>query len=255
MELEKLYDPVAEYYDIEHEGFRSDIPFYLEEAKKARGPVLELASGTGRITVELAKEGIETTGLEISEGMLEVAKRKTSKLDTDARKKLTWIHGDMRNFELGRKFPLIFIPFNSFQMLETRADQEACLACVSRHLENGGRFILAVFAPSYDRLVKRSMFTYLGTHELPDGSKLSRTEFANYDYVNQMISVEWIYDVVDTRGNLKRTLWKFPVRYLWRFEAELLLEKAGLQIEALYGNYDRREFDHNGSMLFLARKP
>lgn len=255
MELEKLYDPVAMFYDIEHEGFRSDIPFYLEEAKKAGGPVLELASGTGRITIELAKEGIETVGLEISKGMLDVARKKTSALDPKVQKRLTWIQGDMRAFELGRKFPLIFIPFNSFQMLEERADQEACLACVSRHLEKGGLFILAVFAPSYDRLVKRSMFTYLGTHELPDGSKLSRTESAKYDYVNQMISVEWIYDVVDTKGNLKRTLWKFPVRYLWRFEAELLLEKAGLEIQALYGDYNRREFDHNGSMLFVTRKP
>lgn len=255
MELEKLYDPVAEFYDIEHEGFRPDIPFYLEEAKKAGGPVLELASGTGRVTVELAKAGIETVGLEISERMLEVARRKTSSLDPDVQKKLTWIQGDMRSFELGRKFPMIFIPFNSFQMLETRANQEACLTCVSRHLASGGLFILAIFAPSYDRLVKRSMFTYLGTHELPDGSTLSRTESAKYDFINQMISVEWIYDVVDPQGNLKRTLWQFPVRYLWRFEAELLLEKAGLQIEALYGDYNRREFDHNGSMLFVTRKP
>jgi ubiquinone/menaquinone biosynthesis C-methylase UbiE len=254
MELEKLYDPVAEFYDIEHEGFRPDIPFYLEEAKKAGGPVLELASGTGRVSVELAKAGIETVGLDISKGMLEVARRKTSALDPEVQQRLTWIQGDMRGFELGRKFHMIFIPFNSFQMLETRADQEACLACVSRHLEKGSLFVLAIFAPSYDRLVKRSAFTYLGTHELPDGSTLSRTEFAKYDYVNQMISVEWIYDVVDPAGNLKRTLWKFPVRYLWRFEVELLLEKAGLRIEALYGDYTRREFDHNGSMLFLARK-
>ncbi len=254
MELEKLYDPVAEFYDIEHEGFVSDISFYLEEAKKARGPVLELASGTGRITLELAKAGIEMVGLDISKGMLGVAKEKTALLDPGVQKNLTWVQGDMRDFELGRKFNLIFIPFNSFQMLETRKDQEACLACVSRHLEKGGLFILSVFAPSYERLVKKSMFTYLGSHDLPCGKKLSRTESAKYDYVNQMISVEWIYDVVDPQGNLKRTVWKFPVRYLWRFEAELLLEKAGLQVEALYGDYNRREFDHNGGMLFVAKK-
>ncbi|NLI99513.1 class I SAM-dependent methyltransferase [bacterium] len=254
MELKKLYDPVAKFYDIEHQDFRSDIPLYLEEARKVKGPVLELASGTGRITLELAKQGIEITGLDISKAMLDVAKEKTSALEPDAQKRITWIHADMRSFDLGRKFSLIFIPFNSFQMLETRADQEACLACVSRHLEKGGRFILSVFAPSYDRIVKRSMFTYLGSHDLPDGSKLSRTESAKYDHVNQMISVEWIYDVVDPQGNLKRTLWRFPVRYLWRFEAELLLEKAGMKVENLYGDYSRREFDHNGSMIFVAAK-
>lgn len=254
MELEKLYDPVAMFYDIEHEGFISDIPFYLEEAKKAQGPVLELASGTGRITIELAKAGIEMVGFDISKGMLGVAKEKSALLDPAVQKRISWIQGDMRNFELARKFPLIFIPFNSFQMLETRADQEACLASVSRHLDKGGRFILSLFAPSYERLVKRSMFTYLGSHDLPDGAKLSRTESAKYDHVNQMISVEWTYDVVDAQGNLKRTIWKFPVRYLWRFETELLLEKAGLRVEALYGDYNRREFDHNGAMLFLARR-
>ncbi|MBN2379539.1 class I SAM-dependent methyltransferase [candidate division WOR-3 bacterium] len=254
MELEKLYDPVATLYDIEHEGFVSDIPFYLEEAKKVQGSVLELGAGTGRVTLECAKVGVEIVALEISKGMLDVARKKSSELPEDVANRITWLEGDMRKFELGRQFPLVFIPFRSFQHLETRSDQEACLECVSRHLEKSGRFVLSLFAPSYQRLANRQMFNSLGTIELPDGCRLSRTERVTHDYVNQLITVEWTYDVVDAKGNIKRNVWTFPMRYLWRFETELLLEKAGLEVETIYGDYNRCAFDHNGEMLFVARK-
>lgn len=255
MDLEKLYDPVAVFYDIEHQGFDEDIPFYIEEARKSGGPALELGAGTGRVTVELARAGVDVTAVEISEGMLDVAREKSQKLPEDVRKRITWVHGDMRDFSFDRRFPFVFIPYRSFQHLETRADQERGLACVSQHMEKGGRFVLSLFAPSYQRLVNKSMFNHLGTIDLPDGGKLSRTEKVTHDHVNQIIHIEWTYDILDLRGNLKRTLWEFSVRYLWRFEAELLLEKARLEVEAIYGDYQRSEFRHDGEMLFVARKP
>jgi SAM-dependent methyltransferase len=255
MELEKLYDPVALFYDIEHADLAEDIGFYVEEARKAGGPVLELAAGTGRVTVELAKAGIEVVGIEISKGMLDKARKKTEDLPKDAQKRITWIQADMRDFDLGRKFSFIFIPFRSFQQLINRRDQERCLACVSKHMEKGGRFVLSLFAPSYQRLVNKQMFSHLGTIDLPDGKKLSRTEMVTHDHVNQVIHVERVYDLTDSDGVVHRKVWKFPVRYLWRFEAELLLEKAGLEVEAIYGDYERSEFRHDGEMLFIAKEP
>lgn len=254
MDLEKLYDPIATHYDEDSYDYKDDIPFYLEEAKRTAVPVLELAAGTGRVTLELARAGFEAVGLEISEAMLEVARKKTKELSEDVRKNVTWVQADMRDFDLGRQFPLVIIPYRSFQHLETREEQEACLTCVAEHLEPDGRFILSLFAPSYERLVNKSMFNHLGSIETPDGV-LSRTEAVTHDHVNQMIHVERIYDWADKDGNLRRKVWRFPLRYLWRFEAELLLEKAGLEIEALYGDYQRSEFKHQGEMLFVACKP
>lgn len=255
VDLENLYDPIAEFYDIEHEGMDYDIGFYVQEAKKAGGSVLELAAGTGRVTVELAKAGIEVVAVEISEGMLDVARKKSKGLTKEVQKRITWVQGDMREFSFQRKFPYVFIPSRSFQHLQTRAEQERCLSCVSRHLERGGRFALSLFAPSYQRLANKGMFNHLGTIEMPDGGKLSKTERVTHDHVNQIITVEQTLDVADAEGNVKRKIWTFPMRYLWRFETELLLEKAGLQVETIYGDYQRREFDHDGEMLFVAKKP
>jgi ubiquinone/menaquinone biosynthesis C-methylase UbiE len=255
VDLEKLYDPIAEFYDIEHEEMDYDLGFYVQEAKKAGGAVLELGAGTGRVTVELARAGIDVTAVEISKGMLDVARKKSEHLAEEVQKRITWVAGDMRDFEFDRKFDFVFIPFRSFQHLQTRADQERCLTCVSRHLEKDGRFVLSLFAPSYQRLVNKQMFSSLGTIDLPNGAKLSRTERVTHDHVNQLITVEKTLDVVDADGNVKRRIWTFPMRYLWRFETELLLEKAGLEVETIYGDYQRKEFDHNGEMLFVARKP
>ncbi|TKJ44328.1 SAM-dependent methyltransferase [candidate division TA06 bacterium B3_TA06] len=253
MEQEHVFDRVAEVYDVET-GDVGDVDFYLDLAREQGSPVLELASGTGRVSTELARAGFEVVGLEISEGMLEIARKKAHELSEDAQKLLTWVQGDMREFDLGRTFPLVIIPFRSFQHLEPRADQEACLACVAKHLEVGGRFVLSLFAPSYERLVNKRMFYSLGTKETDNGF-LTRIERVTRDHVNQMINVERIYDWTDKDGNLRRKVWRFPVRYLWRFEAELLLEKAGLEVEVLYGDYERSEFRHDGEMLFIARKP
>jgi ubiquinone/menaquinone biosynthesis C-methylase UbiE len=254
MEAEKMYDPVAKFYDVIHQGLTGDIPFYIEEAKKTKGKVLELASGTGRVTLEMVRAGIDITGLEMSESMLNVARAKSETLPQNVRERITWVQGDMRNFDLKRKFSLIFIPFRSFQHLTNRTDQEACLACVLKHLEKDGLFILSLFAPSYQRLANMQMFNSLGTIELPAGEKLCRTERVTHDHVNQIIYVQQIIDKVDAQGSIRRTIWNFPVRYLWRFEAELLLEKAGLEVETIYGDYSHRAFDHNGEMLFVVRK-
>jgi len=252
MEQEQVFDRVADVYDVET-GDVGDVDFYLDLAREQGSPVLELASGTGRVSTELAKAGFDVVGLEISEKMLEVVRKKTQGLPEDARKNVTWVQADMRDFDPGRTFPLVIIPYRSFQHLETRADQERCLECVARHLESGGRFVLSLFAPSYERLVHKQLYNHLGTTQTPDGT-LTRTEVTRHDHVNQMIHVERTYDLVDKDGNLKRKIWKFPVRYLWRFETELLLEKAGLEVEAIYGDYERFEFRHDGEMLFIARK-
>jgi len=234
---------------------RRELPRQPEITLTLVREALELAAGTGRVTLEMAKAGFEGVGLEISKGMLDVARKKSKGLPEKVRKRITWVQADMRSFDLGRKFPFVFIPFRSFQQLITREDQESCLSCVRDHLIKGGRFVLPLFAPSYRRLVNRQMFSSLGTIDLPDGKKLSRTERVTHDHVNQVIHVERVYDLTDSDGVVHRKVWKFPVRYLWRFETELLLEKAGLEVVTIYGDYKRKKFDHNGEMLFIARKP
>jgi ubiquinone/menaquinone biosynthesis C-methylase UbiE len=148
------FDPrCAEAYDADmgaEADAMNDTPFYLALAREAaaRGlAVLELACGTGRVTLPIAREGIEVVGLDSAPAMLDVARRKAAAEDLD----VTWIEADMRDFDLGRRFGLIIIPYRSFLHLLTDADQAACLAAVYRHLIPGGRFALNFFAPPLPR--------------------------------------------------------------------------------------------------------
>src|SRR6266536_3907628 len=124
--LEAFSDP--ERYDI-HEN-NTGVPFYTALAQETGGPVLELACGTGRVSIPIARLGFAVTGLDIVPGMVERASSKAVGLPT------RWIEGDARTFDLGEQFRLIFLTGNAFQAFLTNADQEALLQRVRAHLDN-----------------------------------------------------------------------------------------------------------------------
>ena len=138
------YDKIARIYDPWSVTVVEDVPFYLEEAKRFGGPVLELGVGTGRIAVPVAAAGFEVVGVDLSAGMLEVA-RETAAL---AGVELDLRHGDMRDPPVEGEFPLVTAPFRSLLHMETDADRRAVLRAVRRHLAPGGHFVFDVFAPS-----------------------------------------------------------------------------------------------------------
>lgn len=150
--MEYYSDPrLADSYDADmgaEADAMHDTPFYLALAREAAAhgrAVLELACGTGRVTLPIAREGIEIVGLDNAAAMLAVARRKAAAEDLD----VTWVEADMRDFDLGRSFGLIIIPYRSFLHLLTDAGQAACLAAGYRHLMPGGRFALNFFAPPF----------------------------------------------------------------------------------------------------------
>ena len=128
----------------------NDTPFYLGLARHAaarRQTVLELACGTGRVTLPIARAGIEIAGLDNAPAMLDIARRKAAAEGLD----IAWFEADMRHFDLDRRFGLVIVPYRSFLHLLTDEDQAACLSAVFRHLESGGRLALNFFAPPLAR--------------------------------------------------------------------------------------------------------
>jgi ubiquinone/menaquinone biosynthesis C-methylase UbiE len=124
-----------------------DIPFYVELARQAaeRGEaVLELGCGTGRVTIPMAQVGADVTGLDSSPAMLDIARAKAQQAGVA----VTWVEGDMANFELGRMFGLVTIPFRSFLHLVTDEEHRECLAAIHRHLVPGGQVALNFYVPS-----------------------------------------------------------------------------------------------------------
>ncbi len=253
---EALFDRVARFYDYETEDFARDIPFYVEYAKKCGGEVLELGCGTGRVLIPIAKEGIKVTGMDISEEMLNIARKKTEKLDKSIKGNIEIVQGDMKQFEFKKEFSLIYIAFRSFQSLLTKDDQGACFECVNRHLEDNGIFILDLFAPRHDLLaqVKRSL--YLDKfYDKENRVYITRRAEDEYNLANQTLKEDRFYEWTDKHGKFHREIWSFELSYLFRYEAELLLEKYGFKVENVFGDFDKSPYNYySGEQIFVARK-
>ena len=122
---------------------QNDVAFYLAQAQAASGPVLEIGCGTGRVTIPLAAAGVDITGLDVSASMLEEAKRKAESQGL----RINWVAADGRNFDLGQRFALIIMPFNTLQFFRDTAALGQLFRCVKSHLGDDGRFVFDVFNP------------------------------------------------------------------------------------------------------------
>lgn len=252
---------VAEFYDsIIPYRERSDVRFFVDMARQAGGPVLELGCGTGRVLVPTARAGIEIVGLDASSSMLSACRARLAHEPAEVQSKvIDLINGDMRNFELGRKFDLVTIPFRPFQHLLTVEDQMSCLRNIRRHLVNGGKLILDVFNPSLPRLANEDAEQEHGEEPeftTADGRKVVRRErLVSKDYFSQTTENELIYYVTHPDGRKERLVHEFRMRYLFKFEVEHLLARCNFSVEALYADFDKSPYGskYPGELIFVAR--
>ncbi len=253
----KLYEDEwsAEIYDYEVQGLE-DLPLWQSLAESADGPVLELACGTGRLVLPLARAGLSVTGLDASRFMLAVARRKLAQEDHEVRARCHFVEASMADFSLDARFGLIYIPARSFQILLTRDAQRSCLACCARHLPPDGLLVIDVFNPRLDLLISPE-----GHHDGPNefagpaGASIVHEAQAQYDRASQALTADWWYVARDEEGAVTRYDYDLELRYFFRFEMEWMLEACGFDVEALYGNFDRGEFAADSpEMIFVARK-
>jgi SAM-dependent methyltransferase len=249
-----LYDHVTVYRD------RTDVAFFVEAAANAGGAVLELGCGSGRVLIPTARAGVEIVGLDASARMLGVCAARLREEPATVQQRASLVHGDMRAFDLHRTFALITIPFRPFQHLLTVDDQLACLACVRRHLADAGRLVFDVFNPSIEALASTPLNEEIGNEPeftTPDGRRVTRCfKIARANRFAQVNDIELVYYVTHPDGTTQRLVQTFGMRYLFRFEAEHLLARAGFAIEHLYAGYDRSEYGsiYPGELVFVASK-
>ncbi|MGI8496787.1 MAG: class I SAM-dependent methyltransferase [Gemmatimonadaceae bacterium] len=247
-----LYDHVVLYRD------RPDVEFFVEAAKEAGSPVLEIGCGTGRVLIPTARAGLDIVGLDLSPHMLDICRRKVSAEPAAVQSRIELVRADMRTFELRRAFSLVTLPFRPFQHLVSVADQLSCLESVRRHLAPGGRLILDLFNPSLDALANRPLGEEARDDEftVPDGRRVARWHrIVAHDRFAQTNQVELIYYVTFPDGRQERLVHAFPMRYLFRFEAEHLLARAGFDVEHVYAGYDKSAYGstYPGELLIVAR--
>jgi SAM-dependent methyltransferase len=242
---------VLEYLDGRHYdakmGSRNqfeDIPFYINKTKEYGEPVLELACGTGRVTIPLAEKGTSIMGLDLLNTMLKEAKRKSKEKGV----KIEWIEGDMTDFNLDKKFNLILMPGCAFNSLLDLESVENCLTCVKKHLKPNAGFIFDAFNPNLNILVRDPSQTYPNAkYQDPDGRGLVIvTESTIYDKATQISNTTLSYSLAD-----KLISNELKLRIFFPQELDALLKYNGFKIKAKYGDFDQILFTSNSIRQIL----
>jgi SAM-dependent methyltransferase len=245
----------ARFFDAEYADYSDDLPLVEAYARRTGGPLLELGCGTGRLLVPLACAGYEVTGVDLSPEMLGIARAKVEAAGVAQR--VTLVQDDYAEASLAGKFRLTFVMMNTFLHLTTQAAQLRALRHWREHLAPGGLLLIDIFNPDVAQLASLDGRiewdkTWTDTRTAATVMKfLTRT----VDLAEQIIRVNLIYDEIAADGQVRRTLVPFDQRYLWRFEAELLLDKAGFALEAVYGDRMLGRFEGNSdTMILVARR-
>ena len=230
-----LYDHVPLYQA------RADIAFYVAQAKAARGPILELGCGTGRILLPIARAGCTITGIDSSPAMLERCRANLDNEQKAVQACVTLKQQTLLDLDLGKSFPLAIAPFRVFQHLTKVEDQLRALAGIHRHLEPGGRLVFDVFNPDFARLVGADGQEHDETGEimLPDGRSFHRTyRIVRVHWSLQTSDSELIYYVTPRPGAaVQRYVQAFPLRWYLRAELEHLVARAGFRLREIYGDF------------------
>jgi SAM-dependent methyltransferase len=258
------WDDYAPYYDWENRQTvgRRDIAFWQRLATAARGstarkggapaPILELGCGTGRVALPLARNGSRIVGIDRSESMLTRARWRAQRLKLQSRVQL--IRGDIRHLPFpDRTFPLVMAPYGILQSLLDEDLLRATLQDVNRVLTRDGTFGLELVAdlPAWDEYQNR---TTLRGDRGPHGKPIKLIETVKQDRRNHITRFE--QEFVEGRGRTAtRRKFKLAFRTLTVPQMVERLEKAGLEVAALLGDYQGGPWDLRAEVwIILARK-
>jgi len=249
----------AQLYDVQVPDWSGEVDFYREmivRSPLADKGVLEVACGTGRIALRLAKEGVNITGLDLSSELLDIARGKSAGMSN-----VNWVLGDMKTFEIGTKFGSVIMPGHSFQFMNTPGEQVKCLERIKHHLVEGGLLIIHLDHQDVSwlaGLVKQEAPVYekgrLLTHPV---TKLKyRYLYAwSFEPSTQTATIRSNWEEMGENGNVIQVYEMEPKRLhcVFRFEMEHLLKRTGFSIEAVYGDFFKNELsDTSSEMIWVA---
>lgn len=229
-----LYDTVADIYDAWSRSVTEDIAFYVEEAVASGGPVIELAVGTGRVAVPIAQAGIRVIGVDQSERMLAIARENAARAEVADLVDLRC--GDLREPPVDERAPLVIIPFRSLLHMPDDAARLRALDAARGLLLPVGRLIFDVFTPSPEDIAETG------------GRWLEREpgifERAEWDEVARTL-------VLTVRADGREST--LQLHWLGVEEWRRRLDAIGLEVEHLYGWFDRRPFEGGEDSIWVTR--
>ena len=241
----------AQLYDRLFPGGERAVDFYRAEAGRHAGRVLELGCGTGHKLIPIASDGHPCTGLDLSPHMLAEAQRKADQAGVA----VEWVQGDMREFDLGRTFDLVFIAANSLLHLHEAEHLVNCFRSVRRHLAPGGRLILDVFNPSVRMLAaadgvrrRRDALSFAD----PDHGVVHVDVEETYDAAAQVTYGRWYFSTDSEEDFLVAGL---EIRSIFPQELPLLLALGGLRVTERFGDWSRTALTADAPLQLLICAP
>ena len=227
-----------ELYDALHKDIDNDKEIISHYARQCNGPVLELASGTGRLAKYIIDLGLPYTGIDNSEPFLD-------KANNNFANKGSFLLHDMRDFNLKQSYDFIFIGFNSFLHNLTDEDAENCLHSVRSHLSDSGLFLLSIFLPDPIFLYREEYLFEAKTYFDYKGKKCRVMEKNVFDEENQINSLTWY---LESDGVLSDKPYFFQQRMYYPHMMDILFEQSGLKVLEKFGDWDRSVLGENSPL-------
>ena len=237
--LEEYVD--SQLYDAEYGGYKGDLDLFLSLVET--GSVLDLACGTGRLTIPLAKKGLKVFGLDASEPMLELAREKSKDFS------IKWIQGDVRDFHLNETFDLILMAGNAFQALLSEPDQISMLDCVRRHLKPSGLFVFNTRNPQENDFKTTSEFEFWHDFQDQYGDEVKVFGKQEVDPSHPVIkyTTKRVWKDKETTNTI-------DLRFTPYDQLLRLLEQTGFKICEVFGDDKKNLFRKDSpSIIFVCR--
>jgi ubiquinone/menaquinone biosynthesis C-methylase UbiE len=249
------YALVTDFYDRWTAHMTADIGFYVECARESSTPVVELGVGTGRVAIPMARAGATVVGVDTSSAMMTEGARRAAEAGVGER--ISWVQGDMRTFVADEPADLVVCPFRSFLHLLTTEDQLAALQAVRASLRPGGRFVTNFFTPDPLTMVQLEGKRVLSnTFTDERGRTCEIWDVTRYELSTQVVTLTAELLVYEGRRLVASTDSTLRLRMVYRYEFDHLLARAGLDLVALYGDFDGKAYGPGtDEMIWIARKP
>ena len=233
---------LARLYDLDLAQDPGDLDLYLALAGRTGGPILELATGTGRLAVPLAEQGYLVTGVDIDPAMLARAQARADATRGEAMGGLRFVIGDARSVRLpdAGRYQLAFLALNSLFIMGTRTDQQAVVTTLATHLAPGGLAVIDVWLPDADDLARydgRVMLEY-PRRDPATGQHVVKVGSATHDAATATVRLTTIYEEGDPGQPVVRWVRRDEMRLVAGDELRGFAEDAGLVVESIAGDYD-----------------
>lgn len=264
---EPIYQTPGDY-DLEHVGDTDDVEFFVRLAVRLQPRrVLELACGSGRVTLPLAEAGarhdFEVVGLELVPEMLEAARQRRTEATPEVRDALTLLSGDMREWRSEAPFDLILVPCSSVCHLLTLDEQIGTWARARENLAPGGRLAvdvvmpdLGAYADSFRTPPRELVEVDLDTEDPESGVRMIRYKTTRYEADQQRARIRFLYDKFREGAVFERSVSDFESHVYYPRELELLFRHTGFTVEHVYGDYRGRKLRATSKqILMVGRRP